>query len=171
MRDQLTGAIQQRRIVTFTYRGHPRRVQPAAYGIGNRKGKETLHAYQVDGGSQRGDIPHWRNFHVDQIESLVVLDEVFGPNPPGFHPRPFPQTQVALAASPSQPATEQPAAEQAGGQQPWGGTGGSGGSAGKGDQVIPGVPISAEQAAKAADAAAEAASKAFGALGKWLRKR
>ncbi|HVF06114.1 MAG TPA: WYL domain-containing protein [Frankiaceae bacterium] len=166
MRDQLTGAIQQRRIVTFTYRGHPRRVQPAAYGIGNRKGKETLHAYQVDGGSERGGLPHWRNFHVDQIESLSVLDEVFGPNPPGFRPNPFPQTQVALAASPSQPATEQ--------QQPWGGTGGSegsGGSGAKADQVIPGVPISAEQAAKAADAAAEAASKAFGALGKWLRKR
>lgn len=165
MRDQLTTAIQQRRIVTFTYRGHPRRVQPAAFGIGNRKGKETLHAFQVDGGSQRGGIPHWRNFHVDQMESLVVLDEVFGPNPPGFNPNPFPQTQVALAASPSQPATEQPSA-------PWGGSGGSGsGGAAKGDQVIPGVPISAEQAAKAADAAAQAASKAFGALGKWLRKR
>ena len=153
MRDQLISAIQQRKLVTFTYQGQPRRVQPAAYGVGNRKGKETLHAYQVDGGSQRGGIPHWRNFHVDQIQSLSVLDEVFGPNPPGFNPRPFPQTQVALAASPSAPAG--PPADSGEQRQP------------AGDQVIPGVPISGEQAAKAA----EAASKALGQLGKWFRKR
>ena len=166
MRDQLTTAIQQRKFVTFTYQGHERRVQPAAFGIGNRKGKETLHAYQVDGGSRRGGIPHWRNFHVEQMQSLTVLDEVFGPNPPGFNPRPFPQTHVALAGSPSEPAAETPwagtGAAQSGAAQP--------GAAG-GSQVIPGVPISAEQAAKAADAAAEVAGKAFGALGKWLRKR
>ena len=168
MRDQLIAAIEQRRMVEFTYQGQLRRVQPAAYGVGGRKGKDTLHAYQLGGGSRRGHLPDWRNFHVEQITELTVMDQVFGPNPPGFNPRPFPTTHAALAASPSQPATE---------QQPWGGTGGTGGSGGsggapaKGDQVIPGVPISAEQAAKAADAAAEAASKAFGALGKWLRKR
>lgn len=156
MRDQLTAAIQQRRIVTFTYQGRPRRVQPAAYGVGNRKGKDTLHAYQVDGDSSRGGIPHWRNFHVERIESLTVLDEVFGPNPPGFNPHPFPQTLVALAASPSAPATEQapPSSQPGGGQD-------------KADQVIPGVPISAEQAAKAA----EVASQALGKLGKWFRSR
>ena len=148
VRDQLTAAIQQRRIVTFTYRGRSRRVQPAAYGVGNRKGKETLHAYQVGGESERGGIPHWRNFHVEQIESLAVLDEVFGPNPPGFNPTPFPRTEVSLSggAAHTQDKT-------AGGGKP--------------DQVIPGLPITGEQAAKAA----EAASEALGKLGKWFRKR
>lgn len=150
MRDQLTTAIQQRKIVTFTYQGHERRVQPAAYGVGNRKGKETLHAYQVGGGSKRGAIPHWRNFHVEAITALTVLDEVFGPNPPGYNPTPFPQTQVALAASPASSATSAPSG---------GGT--------KKDEVIPGVPISGEQAAKAVDAA----TKALGKLGKWFRSR
>jgi hypothetical protein len=153
VRDQLTAAIQQRKIVTFTYQGHERRVQPAAYGVGNRKGKETLHAYQVGGSSQRGGIPHWRNFHVEAIQGLQVLDEVFGPNPPGYSERPFPQTQVALAPSPA--ATAAPGAPS-----------GSGGS-GKKDEVIPGVPISGEQAAKAV----EAAGKALGKLGKWFRNR
>lgn len=153
MRDQLTTAIEQRKIVTFTYQGHERRVQPAAYGVGNRKGKETLHAYQIGGGSKRGGVPHWRNFHVDGISSLQVLDEVFGPNPPGFNPRPFPTTHVALAAAPSAPSA------------PSGATGGSGG--GKPDQVIPGIPISGEQAAKAVDAA----SQALGKLSKWFKKR
>jgi hypothetical protein len=144
MREQLTAAIEQRRLVTFTYEGYARRVQPAAYGVGNRKGKETLHAYQVGGESRRGGVPHWRNFHVDKIESLAVLDEVFGPNPPGFSPHAFPTVMAALS-----------------------GPGGAPSPGGKSDQVIPGVPITADQAAKAA----EAASKALGAVGKWFRKR
>jgi hypothetical protein len=150
VRDQLTAAIEQRKIVTFTYQGLERRVQPAAYGVGNRKGKETLHAYQVGGASKRGDIPHWRNFHVDGISALHVLDEVFGPNPPGFDPNPFPTTHAALT----------------GGATATGSAASSGGGA-KPDQVIPGVPISGEQAAKAV----EAAGKALGQLGKWFRKR
>ncbi len=156
MRDQLTAAIEQRKIVEFTYQGHVRRVQPAAYGVGNRKGKETLHAYQVGGTSQRGDLPHWRNFNVEQISDLAVLDEVFGPNPPGYKGQPFPQTQVALAASPSAGATR-------------GGSGGSGG--GQGDQggtTLPGgFQISPDQAQKAA----EVANKAIGMIGKWFKKR
>lgn len=153
MRDQLTAAIEQRKIVTFTYEGLPRRVQPAAFGVGNRKGKETLHAYQIGGESKRGGVPHWRNFHVDKMSAVTVLDEVFGPNPPGYNPTPFPQTQVALS----------------GGAAPSGGQPSAGGK--KTDQVIPGVPITSDQAAKAAEVAGEVASKAFGALGKWLKKR
>jgi len=149
VRDQLTAAIEGRRLVTFTYEGCARRVQPAAYGVGRRKGKETLHAYQVGGDSQSGGIPHWRNFHVEKMADLAVLDEVFGPNPPGYNPTPFPETQVALAPSPSAPAS------------------GQGGGDKQGEQLIPGVPITADQAAKAA----EAAGKALGALGRWFKKR
>jgi hypothetical protein len=153
VRDQLTAAIEQRRVVTFTYEGYPRRVQPAAFGIGNRKGKETLHAYQVDGGSRRGGIPSWRNFHVERIESLAVLDEVFGPNPPGFNPRPFPQTLAALSGGAAAAPPPGPA------------------QAAKPDQLIPGVAVSAEQAAKVAEQAGEVIGKAADALGKWFRKK
>ena len=148
MRDQLTAAIEQRKIVEFTYQGFPRRVQPAAFGVGNRKGKETLHAYQIGGGSKRGGIPYWRNFHVEGIQSLKVLDEVFGPNPPGFNPDPFPTTHVALTGG-ATAASSSPAGDA------------------KKDQVIPGVPITGEQAAKAVDAA----GKALGKLSKWFKNR
>jgi hypothetical protein len=151
VRDQLTAAIEQRKFVTFTYQGHPRRVQPAAYGVGNRKGKETLHAYQVDGGSARGGIPHWRNFWVERIEDLTVLDEVFGPNPPGFTPSPFPTTYAALTGGASAPA-------------------GAPGGTPK-EQVLPGIPVTPEQAAKAVEQAGEAIGKAADALGKWFRKK
>lgn len=152
MRDQLIAAIEQRKYVTFTYGGFERRVQPAAVGLGNRKKKETLHAYQVDGGSSRGDIPHWRNFHSDKITGLTVTDEVFGPNPPGFQARPFPTTFASLSGG----STAAP-------PKPGGKTGG--------DQVIPGVPITGEQAAKAAEQAAKVLGGAAEALGKWFRKK
>jgi len=160
VRDQLIAAIQQRKMVEFTYEGMERHVQPAAFGVGNRKGKETLHAYQLGGESREGFLPAWRNFHVEKITALKVLDQVFGPNPPGFNPHPLPQTQVALEGG-APPST---------GSTSGGSSGGSGGGK-KTDQVIPGVPITADQAAKAAEVAGEVASKAFGALGKWFKKR
>lgn len=150
MREQLTAAIEQRKIVEFTYQGHPRVVQPAAYGMGNRKRKETLHGYQFGGSSQRGFLPHWRNFHVEGITGLVVKDEVFGPNPPGYQPQPFPETYAALA-----PAS--------GGSAPTGG----GGDKGDGGVNIGNFQISEDQAKKAADVA----NKAIGMIGKWFKKR
>jgi hypothetical protein len=150
MRDDLIAAVQGRRYATFTYQGFPRRVQPAAVGV-DQGGAETLHAYQVDGGSKRGGLPYWRNFHLDTIEGLVVLDEVFGPNPPGYTRAPFQPVHAALdGATSSAPPPPKDATK---------------------DQVIPGVPITAEQAAKAAEQAGKVIGEAADKLGKWLRKR
>ena len=158
MRDQLTAAIQQRKIVTFTYQGHERRVQPTAFGQSRRRHKDTLQGYQVGGGSSRGGVPHWRSFFVEQITGLQVLDEVYGPNPPGFVKRNWMEVSI-------EPTTAAPSSGGSSGDS----GGSSGGSSGgdKKDQVIPGVPISADQAAKAVDAA----GKAFGKLSKWLKNR
>lgn len=147
MRDQLIAAIQQRKIVTFTYQGHERRVQPTAFGQSRRRHKDTLQGYQVSGGSNSGDIPHWRGFFVEGISGLQVLDEVYGPNPPGFQKRNWMEVSIEpTAATPSSGSSE-------GGK--------------KKGEVIPGVPISGEQAAKAVEAAGEM----LGKLGKWFRKR
>jgi hypothetical protein len=162
VRDELTAAVTNRRIVTFTYQGFPRRVQPAEVGV-NRKGKDTLHAYQVDGGSKRGGIPHWRNFHVEDMQGLAVLDEVFGPNPPGYESAGFTTTYVSLkggASGGSTPPPSQPSGQASG--QP---------AAPAADQVIPGVPITSEQAAKAVEQAGAVIGNAAEALGKWFRKK
>ena len=156
MREQLVSAIEQRRVVTFTYRGQPRRVQPAAFGVGGRHHRETLHGYQVGGGSERGGIPDWRNFNVAAIESLTVTDETFS-TPPGYS-RPW--IGEIVSALPSSGT----------------GTGGAGdGDGGKAAAPnLGGIPINPETAAKAADAAAkaaEAAGQALGKLGKWFRSR
>jgi len=147
MREELIAAVRGRRIVTFTYQGFPRRVQPAAVGVDNG-GTETLHAYQVDGGSKRGGLPDWRNFHVAAIEGLVVLDEVFGPNPPGYARAPFEPTYAALDGGAGTPPPAQAK-----------------------DQLVPGLPITAGQAAKAAEQAGKVIGEAADKLGKWLRKR
>lgn len=164
MREQLVTAIEQRKVVTFTYRGHPRRVQPAAFGVGGRHHRETLHAYQVSGSSERGGVPDWRNFNVAAIESLSVTDETFSAPPPGYNKPWIGEIVTAL-----------PAGGSSGGSS--GGPGAST-SPGPGGTTTPpaigGIPLNAETAAKAADAAAkaaEAAGEALGKLGKWFRKR
>jgi len=149
VRDQLTAAIEQRKIVTFTYGGHERRVQPTAFGQSHRRHKDTLQGYQVGGGSSSGEIPHWRAFFVEKMTGLQVLDEVYGPNPPGFSRLPWMEVSI-------EPTTASSAS-----------SGGSSGGGDKKDQVIPGVPITSEQAAKAVDAA----GKALGKLSKWFKNR
>jgi hypothetical protein len=148
MREQLIAAIQGRRTVTFTYEGFPRTVQPAAVGAIAGTRQDTLHAYQVGGGSKRGGVPHWRNFALAKIADLAVLDQVFGPNPPGYGHPSFSTVYAALdgGGAPPPPAP------------------------GK-DQLIPGVPITGEQAAKAAEQAGKVIGEAAEKLGKWFRKR
>lgn len=149
MREQLVAAIQGRRTVTFTYEGLPRTVQPAAVGAIAGTGQDTLHAYQVGGGSKRGGVPHWRNFALAKITDLAVLDEVFGPNPPGYGRPSFSTVYAALDGGGGAPPPPAP---------------------GK-DQLIPGVPITGEQAAKAAEQAGKVIGEAAEKLGKWFRKR
>jgi hypothetical protein len=161
VRDQLTAAIEQRKIVTFTYGGHERRVQPTAFGQSHRRRKDTLQGYQVGGGSSRGGIPHWRAFFVEQMTGLQVLDEVYGPNPPGFSRSGWMEVSIepTTVTAPSSGGTS--------GGSSGGSSGRSSGDGEKKDQVIPGVPITGEQAAKAVDAA----GKALGKLSKWFKSR
>lgn len=68
-------AISQHKIIKFNYHHEERIVEPHHYGYLN--GKLQLHAYQIDGGSESGGIPEWRNFEIDQIEHLAQQNESF----------------------------------------------------------------------------------------------
>ncbi len=63
-------------MLKFTYHGHPRVVEPHAYGV-NRRGNEVLCCYQTGGTSRSGKVPDWRLMRVDQIVSLTVTEEHF----------------------------------------------------------------------------------------------
>lgn len=79
----LSVAIMERRVVTFTYDGLPRIVRPAALGEHVRTGNPSLRGYQ-DGGESKTKIPEWRLFTVAKIADLTVTPEVFHENPPGY---------------------------------------------------------------------------------------
>jgi hypothetical protein len=69
-------AIEDRHLLQFRYDGFTRVVEPHAFGMSNR-GRYTLRAYQVDGGSESGQTHGWKLFHVADMESIVVTPRQF----------------------------------------------------------------------------------------------
>jgi hypothetical protein len=69
-------AINSRSLLSFSYHGHFRIVQPHTYGT-DRNGHKALLAYQTGGTSSSGSIPVWRLFHATEMRALTVLKEQF----------------------------------------------------------------------------------------------
>ena len=69
-------AIEDRHLLQFRYAGFVRVVEPHAFGVSNR-GRYTLRAYQVEGGSDSGQTQGWKLFHVADMESIVVTPRRF----------------------------------------------------------------------------------------------
>lgn len=79
-------AIAKKRLITFIYQGNPRVCEPHVFGMSN--GFRQVLTYQDSGGSQRGGIPEWRRFRVDEIENLEMSDSSF----PGKRAVPHPHS-------------------------------------------------------------------------------
>ena len=85
MKDTLCDAISNRRILSFTYDGLPRVVEP--HLLGDRTtGKMGLSAYQIDGQSKSNTVPDWRPFTVSKIQDLEVTGRSFSGTRPGYNP-------------------------------------------------------------------------------------
>ena len=80
----LSEAISSRRVVAFTYGGHPRVVIPAAYGRHVSTGNLVLRGYQIGGTSSSRTVPFWTLFSVDKIVSPHFTGEVFAENPTDY---------------------------------------------------------------------------------------
>lgn len=65
-------AIENMIIITFSYNGYARRVEPHHYGISG--GVMQLHGYQVSNGSKSGQLHGWKNFMLDNICILSIDD-------------------------------------------------------------------------------------------------
>ena len=76
MNQIICDAIYNRCVLKFTYHGHPRVVEPHAYGLG-RALNEVVRCYQTGGTSRSGKVPAWKLMAVDQIESLTVTKKHF----------------------------------------------------------------------------------------------
>jgi hypothetical protein len=74
--DLLVRAIAEKRVLHFSYAGHPRVVEPYAYGV-SATGEAVLHGYQIAGGSTSKPPPGWRTFAVSGITDVVGTERRF----------------------------------------------------------------------------------------------
>lgn len=72
----ISTAIGNRNLLSFTYDGYRRTVEPHTYGM-DSKGHMALRAYQVSGGSESGEYVGWKLFHVHEMQGMSVLSQTF----------------------------------------------------------------------------------------------
>ena len=76
MDTEIIDAIENKKLLEFTYKGLTRIVEPHTLGI-NLKDNKMLSAFQIDGESDSIKIPDWGLFSTEKISNLKVLDETF----------------------------------------------------------------------------------------------
>ena len=70
---RLVSAVLEHRLLTFTYHGHDRVVEPHLYGVAPG-GEVLLHGYQTSFGGVSAKPPGWRTFAVKDLKN-IGLDE------------------------------------------------------------------------------------------------
>lgn len=75
MNATISDAIQNRKLLSFTYESLFRIVEPHCYGK-SPKGNYCLRAYQVDGESSTGYMG-WKLFDLSKASNIQLLDSAF----------------------------------------------------------------------------------------------
>ena len=83
MNQTIHDAVRNRCVLSFSYHGHPRIMEPHTHGI-TTAGNEAVRCYQTAGTSDSGTIPGWRMILVSEIISLSVSGEHFVGERPGY---------------------------------------------------------------------------------------
>ena len=76
MNQVICDAIRNRCVLRFTYDGHPRIVEPHAYGLSHKR-REVIRCYQTGGTSRYSKVFDWKLMAVDRIRFLSVTEEHF----------------------------------------------------------------------------------------------
>lgn len=79
--DLICAAIEARRILSLSYSGTMRRVEPHLLGY-DAEGHLTLSAWQREGTGEG-----WRDFHLGKVTGLAATDESFRGARASFNPR------------------------------------------------------------------------------------
>ena len=85
MTSQICTAIQNMNVLTFTYDGFSRVVEPHAYG-NDRKGNDVMRAFQIGGDSDSGDTIGWKLFLTSNIQDLQIQAQTFSSPRQGYRP-------------------------------------------------------------------------------------
>lgn len=83
--DDITFAIENRRVVTFNYDGHSRVVEPFLIGL-TTTGKHAVRGYQTAGTSSSGKVPGWHLFSLSKITAIDVTLTSFEGLRPFYNP-------------------------------------------------------------------------------------
>lgn len=78
-------AIENRQMLEFVYNDKRRVVEPYTFGC-SHQGDDTLSAFQIEGGSNSSRDLGWRQFIIENIENLVLLDSKFYGVRDGYNP-------------------------------------------------------------------------------------
>ncbi|HTB78636.1 MAG TPA: hypothetical protein VK762_35585 [Polyangiaceae bacterium] len=81
----LCEAIATKKLLAFTYDGHPRVVAPYLHGW-TRAGDESLRAVQVRGSSRSGRFAGGKLWTVSKMRLVRTLEEGFVPDDPDYEP-------------------------------------------------------------------------------------
>jgi hypothetical protein len=78
-------AIEKKRLLQFSYDDLTRIVEPHLFGR-KTSGNDVLSGYLVGGYTESDNEPYWRNFTVDNMEFVIMLDENFDNPRAGYNP-------------------------------------------------------------------------------------
>lgn len=73
MNEIICQAIQEKRLLSFSYKGHNRVAEPHTHGVSTAN-NECLRCYQVSGGSVSGKVPDWKMMTTNKINGLSITD-------------------------------------------------------------------------------------------------
>ena len=78
-------AIEKKRLLQFSYEDLTRIVEPHLFGR-KTSGNDVLSGYLVGGYTESDNEPYWRNYIVEEMEFVIMLDETFTGSREGFNP-------------------------------------------------------------------------------------
>jgi hypothetical protein len=82
---EICRAIGERKLISFLYKDDIRTVEPHMVAY-SKKGKLVLSAWFLRGGSESNEGPGWRNYVVEDISQVRVLEAGFSAPRPGYQP-------------------------------------------------------------------------------------
>ncbi len=74
----LRQALRDRRVVSFRYHGHARKVEPHALGTVTKE-RPALLGWQISGGSKSEPPPGWRTFVLEEMSGVRLTRTKFAP--------------------------------------------------------------------------------------------
>jgi len=83
MNQTIINAIQQKKLLSLSYDGITRTVEPHAYGV-SKKGNELMRCYQVEGGHNSDKSHDWELLTVSKIIALSDTGKNFAGARPDY---------------------------------------------------------------------------------------